>query len=105
MDEEKQVEKPAVEWHEMRGKYIRIRGDEILAIIDPMEDFPCKAFGLQTLNGVYTTVEAAKRDGDKAIARFLKQVESHDKPTPNFYLHALKAVVATLEASAKSESE
>ncbi|MFZ1005569.1 MAG: hypothetical protein WAN65_01950 [Candidatus Sulfotelmatobacter sp.] len=73
-----------------------------MGIIDPMQDFPCKAFGLQTLNGVYTSVEAAKVDGEKAIARFLKAVDSHDKPAENIYLDVLKAAVAVLDAKEKA---
>ena len=36
--------KPVIEWHQFKDSHVAICGDEIIAIIEPIEDFPCKAF-------------------------------------------------------------
>lgn len=93
--------KPAIEWHKFKDKHVAIRGEEILAIIDPVEGFPCEAYGMNVINGMFSTVEAAKSGADKAIAKFLERVDHMDDPPQNFYLDILKQIVAALETKAK----
>jgi hypothetical protein len=92
-------EENSVEWHKVKDCYVAMRGEEILAMIDPIDGFPCEAFGFHMLNGVYSSVEAAKVDGLKSIYRLLKKIDAQDEPQENFYVTMLEAALATMKAA------
>lgn len=91
--------KPVIEWHQFKDSHVAIRGDEIIAIIEPIDDFPCKAFTLQIQQGAYSTVEAAKEDALPLLEQFLKQSDAakSGKRPPSLYLSALRNAVKFLE--------
>lgn len=68
--------KPVIEWHQFKDSHVAICGDEIIAIIEPIEDFPCKAFTFKFQQGVYLTAEAALLNAVK----FLEDQEADSQP-------------------------
>jgi hypothetical protein len=92
--------KPAVEWHKFKDKQIAFRGDKILAIVEPINDFPCQAYGLHLLHTMYTSEEAARADALKGIERMFKarnQEEEYEPQPPLNYVDILEQLVAVLK--------
>jgi|ERR1700722_11241125 len=107
MEETPAVEKQPVEWHKFKdNRHVAVRGEEILAIIEPLNDFPCEAYGLSLMNTMHTTVESAKAEGEKLIANFIRKSNQIGKPPePSMYLTVLRQVVAVLEKQEAAETK
>jgi hypothetical protein len=94
--------KPAVEWHKFKDKHVMMQGDKVLAIVEPVQDFPCEAFGVEILQQMYVSLDAAKADAEACYAGFLRRHTEDARPQPNFYLDILRQVVTALEAKEKA---
>ena len=92
---EKPTELP-IEWHQMKGSIVALRGDEIIAIVNKMTDMPCEAFSVQPLAGVYTTIEAAKAEVEKGVKRM-----KENKPLD--FVAMLRNMVAAMDKPANEE--
>jgi len=88
-------------WHKFKSSHVAMKGEQIVGIVEPAEDFPCEAFVITPVSFMYLTVDAAKEEFLKGHERFLKRHAEDEKPEPNFYLEVLKQVVAALEAKAQ----
>jgi hypothetical protein len=89
--------KPAVEWHEMKGTHVAMRGDQVICIIEPVEGLPFKAWGVQPMAAVFSTVDSAKAEAEAGHQRFLK----NSGPQPNFYVDILEQLLTALKAKAE----
>ena len=103
---EETAQKP-VEWHKFKdNRHVAIRGEEIVAIIDPIKDMPCEAYGLSLLNTMHTTLESATAEGEKLIANLIRKSDQIGKPPePSMYLTVLRQVVAVLEQQEAAEKK
>jgi hypothetical protein len=102
-----ETEQKPVEWHKFKdNRHVAVRGEEILAIIEPIADFPCEAYGLHLLNTMHTTLDSAKAEGEKLIANFIRKSDQIGKPPePSMYLTVLRQVVAVLEQQEAAEKK
>jgi hypothetical protein len=88
-----------IEWHEIKGAQVGMKGDQVICIVERVEGLPFEAYGVNPMSAVYRTLDAAKSEAEAGHTRFLEAQKG--QPQSNFYLDILKQVVAALEAKAK----
>lgn len=78
------MENEKLEWHQVKGQLLAMKGDQIIAIVEKLDGMPCESFGVNMLNGVFTNTDAAKAEVERAWQEHLSHSANRLPELPNY---------------------
>ena len=98
-------EEKKIEWHNIKGSYIAMVGDQIIGIIDKQPDFPCEAWSIQPMAGMYANPESAKAEIELQYGLMPKQPTQPRKTLDQVMIAVLESTLAQLKAAQGEKSD
>jgi hypothetical protein len=94
------MEAPKLEWHEIKGEWVGMFGNQIICMIGKMEDMPCEAWMINPMQGVYVTADSAKQGAQELFVDPKTPRKSSSAVLAETMVPVLESVLAGLKCAA-----